>query len=70
VEICRPTSRSFRGFFFRMIRKSPTKIVFSLFAAMLISIVGCYERNLAPRVEYSQSDVETLNSEIEKMNWE
>lgn len=41
----------------------------TLFAVLLISTTGCYQRNLAPSVEYSQSEVETLNQEIEEMEW-
>jgi len=46
-----------------------TAPIITLFAVLLISTTGCYQRNLAPSVEYSQSEVETLNQEIEEMEW-
>lgn len=49
--------------------RRPFTAPITLFAALLISTTGCYQRNLAPSVEYSQSEVETLNQEIEEMDW-
>ena len=38
---------------------------------LLITFTGCYERNLAPPVEYSQEELDKLNSEIhENIDWD
>ena len=39
-------------------------------ALLLVSLGGCYEKRLAPEVEYSAEDVQILRDEIDKMEWD
>ena len=41
-----------------------------LFTLATLATSGCYERNLAPSVDYTQTEVDTLNEEIDAMDWE
>ena len=41
-----------------------------IMGAAIAMLGGCYERQLAPAVEYSQDDVDTLSKEIENFDWE
>ena len=62
-----------------MLNQSPSRITkfARLFATIVlifpaaISFSGCYERNLAPPVEYSQDELDKLNEEIEEnIDWD
>ena len=47
-----------------------TDLAVAFCAAMLLFVTGCYEKRLAPEVEYSQQEVEVLRDEIDKMEWD
>ncbi|MEM7783621.1 MAG: hypothetical protein AAF939_14845 [Planctomycetota bacterium] len=43
-------------------------IVFAIIVTSSCS--GCYQREIAPEVNYDQAEVEKLETEIEKLDWE
>lgn len=36
----------------------------------ILCMTGCYQRQLAPELNYSTDKVEQIRDEIEKMDWE
>lgn len=41
-----------------------------LFCLQLVVCTGCYKRTVAPELSYDQSQVETLDQEIKKLEWD
>ncbi len=37
---------------------------------LLVTTTGCYEKHLAPQIEYAPSEVDLLREEIQKMEWD
>jgi len=40
------------------------------FALALVVSCGCYQRTVAPELTYDQSQVDQLDQEIKKMEWD
>lgn len=36
----------------------------------MVSSSGCYQRTVAPQLSYDQSQIDLLNSEIKKLEWD
>lgn len=36
----------------------------------VVSVIGCYQRTVAPSVKYNDDDARLLEKELEKMDWE
>lgn len=41
-----------------------------LFCLPLLFSAGCYQRTIAPEISYDQDQVETLDQEIKKLEWD
>lgn len=48
--------------------RSYLKVIAATFCGlMLLSISGCYQRTIAPAIQYDQSEVEQLDEEINNL---
>ncbi len=45
------------------------RFVLSALGLVLWGATGCSERPLAPELEYSEAEVETLNEKIDTLEW-
>ena len=66
MEAVRQRTKSWREFVGSFVADS-TVLMLGL---LLVSLSGCYEKNLAPEIEYSPQEVEILRDEIQKMEWD
>jgi hypothetical protein len=51
--------------------RNSLKIFVCLFSVSLMTFAGgCYQRTIAPEIEFDQAQVDLIDSEIKKLDWE